>query len=1516
MQIYYCDKCGMRIPQAQIDNGQAARLNDEKLACPACARHAAPRPAARPQAKSSGIHLDAVQPIKNPASSGTLVPYQRPARESGAAHDRHDRLGGHGGHGHGAKGADTSSSAKLYAGAGIGFFVVLLGVIFASGGNKKVETDRRDAADIPKAKAADAPAPTQTKGPQLLTPPPRTSPDPRTDPEPTPLPAPELPAVHAGEDREDLAADAFDVLKKFEGLAVDDKDGRKRKIESFIETYADTMAGARARVLLQNLESGLTAVNPEDEPEPAETPAERAATIQPIRESVADDGSRIVTVALSNSEAAGTESETGVIRSSGVYLNIGSSDMKTVTFVHFPDLPVPPQARILEAHIQFTSKYPERASASPVPSMTVEAEAADDSLPADKLAIGKRARTQAHVEWTVPPWSATGEQGPDQRTPDLSSVVQEVVNRPGWQANNSILFLFSKGKRRSAYPPSRKNPARAPVLTVRYRAGGGGGPAPAVPETASGPALPAVTGDAGLLQVLAVLAPVLRKGEFDDAAERVEVLLKDPNFAGAAEALVREKRDLAGVLALREATLASLNEGGKAVKLNKGKLDLDGKTVRGTDHSKVTVRITGGPEMVVYAREFSVEEIARYAPQPKTADERRAHAYLHLATGDIAQAKAVLVEAGKNGDPGLEPYLDRLALAALDANSLKAKAAWLGVEKRVADGQFAEADAELKAFKNAFGDTAFAKDIAASVLARTREIDKVLNPYLPGLKGEYFRSGLFKADEKQKERIDANIKFQWGSEAPMAGVPNNFHVRWTGFLKVPQKGTYTLSVTVDDGARVWIDGKQIIDHWPGGAEKKVPATIDLEEGYRNLRIDFNDTNATATLILQWALKGGFAEQVVPPEALWHRDETKPASADASTDKPRAITLAPGDGIYLGEIKPQSASIGGGKYAADGTLGFSTAKISVDGEESPHGICTHPFENGECVVRYELDRPYRQFVGHAAINDNAKPKVPLTFRVDLDGKTAWTSRPFQAKGEFEAFAIDVTGAKVLEIKVDCPGSNDRAVAVWFEPRLLLQPPAGAASGSPAGQVFLSDLEETSATVVAGWFFGKKGKMGNSSYKNDSISANGIPSPNGINMTPPEKDKAIATYAIDKKYAVFESRVAICDTSKDRAKAPAIFKVYGDDRLLWQSQPIQMTKVIEDCKVDVRDVSKLTLEVECPKVNLYLHTVWLEPRLLSSSQPSIELKAVELKAGEGAYLSDLQESDLTVYSNFGKNGELGFMQGKIKVKGVDSPHGLGLHPNGNGNSRVTYRLDGKYRQFLAFAAISDSETPMTPLVFSVEVDGKNAWTSQPLKARGQYEACAVDVANAKSITLLVACNGPNAGAHAVWFEPHLLVNSAAQVPAKSPAQVYLSDLPEQDVSVVANWTFGKRGQTGAPAGDKNVKILVAGFESPNGLGLHPPTSGKSHVAYQLDKKFRTFTARVGLNDSSANKAASPVIFKVLGDGKVLWQSKSIQKINSYDGCNLVVIGVDKLELEVECRGDASRCHAVWIEPLLSR
>jgi hypothetical protein len=61
--------------------------------------------------------------------------------------------------------------------------------------------------------------------------------------------------------------------------------------------------------------------------------------------------------------------------------------------------------------------------------------------------------------------------GPDQQTPDLSAVIQELVNRPGWSSGNALAIIITGTGKRTA-EAFNGDADGAPLLHVRYRVGG------------------------------------------------------------------------------------------------------------------------------------------------------------------------------------------------------------------------------------------------------------------------------------------------------------------------------------------------------------------------------------------------------------------------------------------------------------------------------------------------------------------------------------------------------------------------------------------------------------------------------------------------------------------------------------------------------------------------------------------------------------------------------------------------------------------------------------------------------------------------------------------------------------------------------------------------------------------------------------------------------------------------------------------------------------------------------------
>jgi tetratricopeptide (TPR) repeat protein len=126
------------------------------------------------------------------------------------------------------------------------------------------------------------------------------------------------------------------------------------------------------------------------------------------------------------------------------------ADGSTVQLVglRFPNLGIPVGATILDAFVQFQVDETSTGATS----LLIQGQAADSALPFTSASgnLGGRPRTAESVAWSPPAWPSTGVAGADQRTPDLSDVVQEIVDRPGWAPGGALALIVSGSGRRTA----------------------------------------------------------------------------------------------------------------------------------------------------------------------------------------------------------------------------------------------------------------------------------------------------------------------------------------------------------------------------------------------------------------------------------------------------------------------------------------------------------------------------------------------------------------------------------------------------------------------------------------------------------------------------------------------------------------------------------------------------------------------------------------------------------------------------------------------------------------------------------------------------------------------------------------------------------------------------------------------------------------------------------------------------------------------------------------------------------
>ena len=117
-------------------------------------------------------------------------------------------------------------------------------------------------------------------------------------------------------------------------------------------------------------------------------------------------------------------------------------------------------------------------------------------------------------------------------------------------------------------------------------------------------------------------------------------------------------------------------------------------------------------------------------------------------------------------------------------------------------------------------------------------------------------------------RTDALVDFAWGAGSPGSGVPaDNFSARWSGKVIPPATGTHTFSARVDDGARLWINGQQIINAWSAGGLATYTGTAALTAGQEaDIVLEFFEATGSAECHLSWS-GPGFTQQIIPTNRL-------------------------------------------------------------------------------------------------------------------------------------------------------------------------------------------------------------------------------------------------------------------------------------------------------------------------------------------------------------------------------------------------------------------------------------------------------------------------------------------------------------------------------------------------------------------------------------------------------------------------------------------------------------------------
>jgi hypothetical protein len=155
----------------------------------------------------------------------------------------------------------------------------------------------------------------------------------------------------------------------------------------------------------------------------------------------------------------------------------------------------------------------------------------------------------------------------------------------------------------------------------------------------------------------------------------------------------------------------------------------------------------------------------------------------------------------------------------------------------------------------------------------------------------------------QTPNIDKKMSvIDWTSDADF-GLASDFVSQVTGNLDVAAAGSHTFRLASDDGSRLYVDDKLVIDHdGPHGADLPKDGTVSLTAGYHALRIEHFEAGGDQQITLSWKPPGATGFSLVP-NAVLSTDAGVVRVTSPGRKECEGVLDTPGDGLPLTGVHP-------------------------------------------------------------------------------------------------------------------------------------------------------------------------------------------------------------------------------------------------------------------------------------------------------------------------------------------------------------------------------------------------------------------------------------------------------------------------------------------------------------------------------------------------------------------------------------------------------------------------------------
>src|SRR5688572_27521001 len=161
-----------------------------------------------------------------------------------------------------------------------------------------------------------------------------------------------------------------------------------------------------------------------------------------------------------------------------------------------------------------------------------------------------------------------------------------------------------------------------------------------------------------------------------------------------------------------------------------------------------------------------------------------------------------------------------------------------------------------------------AMSASTSFFAPIEPLEKrTLMAVVNGLTGAYFHNASL--SDAALTRVDSTVNFDWAYGSPASNIQaDTFSARWTGQVQAKSTGTYRFYTSTDDGVRLWVNGKLMVDRWQIQAATEYSNTISLVAGQRySLKMEYYENAGRASAKLRWS-GPGVAKEIIPASHLF------------------------------------------------------------------------------------------------------------------------------------------------------------------------------------------------------------------------------------------------------------------------------------------------------------------------------------------------------------------------------------------------------------------------------------------------------------------------------------------------------------------------------------------------------------------------------------------------------------------------------------------------------------------------